>query len=273
HVKSNDKSNNNKVIVLSFDDNRIGDFTYAKPILDKYGFKATFFVICGKTTDSGAMNWQDIAAMQKDGMDIESHTMTHAHLNHLSATALKFQIGSSKQCLASHGYNVTTFAYPYNEGSDNATVVDIVAKYYNIARSGTQPLMFLDCNGYKKHPETDCRTYTSDGKLTYANRYAARSLSFDVIEIKDSFENSTIYSAFVNIVNSQSTYNQGGKINAVPLITFHNVALTTNHPYYTNVGLFDQLMKYLHDNAFKVLTFKQLGYNTQTNTFYLKGLE
>jgi peptidoglycan/xylan/chitin deacetylase (PgdA/CDA1 family) len=48
HVKSNDKSNNNKVIVLSFDDNRIGDFTYAKPILDKYGFKATFFVICGK---------------------------------------------------------------------------------------------------------------------------------------------------------------------------------------------------------------------------------
>ena len=58
-VNSNAK---NKVVVLSFDDNRIGDFTYAKPILDKYGFKATFFIICGKTTDSGAMNWQDIAA-------------------------------------------------------------------------------------------------------------------------------------------------------------------------------------------------------------------
>jgi peptidoglycan/xylan/chitin deacetylase (PgdA/CDA1 family) len=272
HVKSNDKSNNNKVIVLSFDDNRIGDFTYAKPILDKYGFKATFFVICGKTTDSGAMNWQDIAAMQKDGMDIESHTMTHVHLNHLSATALNFQIAGSKQCLASHGYNVTTFAYPYNEGSNNATVVNIVAKYYNIARSGTQPLMFLDCKGYSKHPQTDCRTYTSDGKLTYANRYAARSLSFDVIEINDSFDNSTIYSAFVKIVNSQSTYNQGGKINAVPLITFHNISTTTNHPYYTNAGLFDQLMKYLHDNGFKVLTFKQLGYSTQNNTFYLKGV-
>ncbi|MGC1929469.1 MAG: polysaccharide deacetylase family protein [Candidatus Nitrosopolaris sp.] len=58
---------------------------------------------------------------------IESHTMTHAHLNHLSAAALNFQIGGSKQCLASHGYNVTTFAYPYNEGSNNATVVNIVA--------------------------------------------------------------------------------------------------------------------------------------------------
>ena len=271
-VKSNEESNNNKVVVLSFDDNRIGDFTYAKPILDKYGFKATFFVICGKTTDSGAMNWQDIAAMQKDGMDIESHTMTHPHLNHLSAAALNFQIDGSKQCLASHGYNVTTFAYPYNEGSNNATVVNSVAKYYDIARSGTQPLMFLDCNGYNKHPETNCRTDSSDGKLTYANRYAARSLSFDVIEIKDSFDNSTIYSAFVKIVNSQTPYNQDGKINAVPLITFHNIALTTNHPYYTNVGLFDQLMKYLYENHFKVLTFKQLGYNTQANTFYLNGI-
>ena len=35
-------STNNKVVILSFDDNRKGDFTYAKPILDKYGFKATF---------------------------------------------------------------------------------------------------------------------------------------------------------------------------------------------------------------------------------------
>ncbi len=42
------------------------------------------------------MNWQDIAAMQRDGMDIESHTMTHKHLNHLSANALNFEIAGSK---------------------------------------------------------------------------------------------------------------------------------------------------------------------------------
>jgi peptidoglycan/xylan/chitin deacetylase (PgdA/CDA1 family) len=262
---------NNKVVILSFDDNRKGDFTYAKPILDKYGFKATFFVICGKTTDSGAMNWQDIAAMQKDGMDIESHTMTHAHLNTLSQTQLDFEIGGSKQCLASHGYDSTIFAYPYNEGSNNPVVVNTVAKYYNMARSGTEPLMFLDCAGFKKNPQTDCRTFSPAGKLNYANKYDARSLSFDVIEIKDSFNNGAIFSDFVKIVNSQIKYNQGGKINAVPLITFHNVALTTNRPYYTNSGLFDQLMKYLHDNGFRVLNFKQLGYNPQSNTFYLKG--
>ncbi|PWU82143.1 MAG: hypothetical protein DLM72_03355 [Candidatus Nitrosopolaris wilkensis] len=262
---------NNKVVILSFDDNRKGDFTYAKPILDKYGFKATFFVICGKTTDIGAMNWQDIAAMQSDGMDIESHTMTHAHLNTLSQSQLDFEIGGSKQCLASHAYNTTIFAYPYNEGSNNPVVVNTVAKYYNMARSGTEPLMFLDCVGFKKNPQTDCRTYSPAGKLNYANKYDARSLSFDVVEIKDSFNNAAIFSDFVKIVNSQAKYNQGGKINAVPLVTFHNVDLATNTPYHTNSGLFDQLMKYLHDNGFRVLTFKQLGYNTQSNTFYLKG--
>ena len=271
-ITNNSVVSNNKVVVLSFDDNRIGDFTYAKPILDKYGFKATFFVICGKTTDSGAMNWQDIAAMQKDGMDIESHTMTHAHLNTLNQSQLNFEIGGSKQCLASHGYNATIFAYPYNEGSNNPVVVNTVSKYYNMARSGTDPLMFLDCKGFTKHPQTDCRTYTPDGKLTYANRYAIRSLSFDIIEIKDSFDNATMFSDFVNTVNSQNTYNHGGRINAVPLITFHNVALTTNKPYYTNAGIFDKFMKYLHDNGFRVLNFKQVGYNTQSNTFYLNGI-
>ena len=269
---------NSKVVILSFDDNRKGNFTYAKPILDKYGFKATFFIICGKTVDKGAMNWQDIAAMQRDGMDIESHTMTHKHLNHLSANALNFEIAGSKQCLASHGYNITSFAYPYDEGADNVTVVNAVAKYYDLARTGSEPLMFLHCNGFKNHPQTDCRTYLPDGKLTYANRYAIRSLSFDRYEIKDLFNNASIFSDFVTILNSQSNYNKANGITslsgivnnaAVPLITFHNVRPVSNVPYTTNVGVFAELMKYLHDNGYKVLDMANLRYDTKGNTLHI----
>lgn len=265
-------NNSTKIVILGFDDNRKGDFTYAKPILDKYGFKATFFIICGKTTDKGAMNWQDIAAMQKDGMDIESHTMTHKHLNHLSASALNFEIAGAKQCLVNHGYNVTSFAYPYDEGADNVTVVNTVAKNYELARSGSEPLMFLHCNGFKSHPQTDCRTYLPDGKLSYANKYAIRSLSFDRYEIKDLFNNSTIFSDFVKIVNSQSKYNNGGTISAVPLVMFHNVRPVNNVPYTTNVAIFDQLMKYLHDNGFRVLSMNNLGYDAKNNAFYIKSV-
>jgi peptidoglycan/xylan/chitin deacetylase (PgdA/CDA1 family) len=276
---SNDITNT-KVVILSFDDNRKGDFTYAKPILDKYGFKATFFIICGKTTDKGAMNWQEIASMQSDGMDIESHTMTHKHLNHLSANALNFEIAGSKQCLANHGYNTTSFAYPYDEGADNATVVNTVAKYYDLARTGSEPLMFLNCNGFKNHPQTDCRTYLPDGKLTYANRYAIRSLSFDRYEIKDLFNNASIFSDFGQILNSQSNYNKGNGIislsgignnvgGAVPLITFHNVRPVNNVPYTTNVGVFAELMKYLHDNGYKVLDMANLKYDTKSNVLHI----
>src|SRR5437899_9463450 len=37
-------NSNNKVIMLGFDDGWKGQITFAKPILDKYGFKASFFV-------------------------------------------------------------------------------------------------------------------------------------------------------------------------------------------------------------------------------------
>ena len=41
-------------------------------VTDKYGFKASFFIVCGKVaTQPYWMNWQDIAQLNKDGMDIE----------------------------------------------------------------------------------------------------------------------------------------------------------------------------------------------------------
>jgi hypothetical protein len=132
--------------------------------LDKYGFKASFFEVCtwiGKTKER--QTWQDITALERDGMDIESHTMTHAHLPRLlsSTWQLNYEIGGSKQCLANHGINATIFGYPLNLASDNPKIVNVVAKYYNLARSGSAPLMFLNCKGYAKDTQTDCRTLFS----------------------------------------------------------------------------------------------------------------
>jgi hypothetical protein len=114
------------------------------------------------------------------------------------------EIGGSKQFLATHGFNVTTFTYPYNEGSNNVIVVNLVAKYYYMARSGTEPLMFLHCNGFKKHPQKDCRTYSPDGELNYVYRYTVRSLSIDEGKIKNYFNKAAIFADFIKIVNNQS---------------------------------------------------------------------
>jgi peptidoglycan/xylan/chitin deacetylase (PgdA/CDA1 family) len=89
-------SNNDKVVIINFDDSHKSEYTYAKPILDKYGFKATFFEVCnwveaGYHESDISTTWENIAALQQDGMDIESHTMTHPKLNDLSQADLDYE--------------------------------------------------------------------------------------------------------------------------------------------------------------------------------------
>jgi hypothetical protein len=267
-----------KVVMIGFDDSYKSQVLYAKPILDQYGFKASFFEVCtwiGKTSDR--QTWQDVAALQRDGMDIESHTMTHAHLPDLlsSPGRLNYEIGGSKQCLANHGVNATIFGYPLNLGSDNPRIVNIVSKYYDLARSGSAPLMFLDCKGYTKQPQNDCRTYSADGTLTNANRYDIKSDSFRHIYPTQNVSPSQEYKIFVQRMNSQIPYNTNGKIRAIPIITYHN--LTNSIQDYNSmastitVDLFAQQMKFLHDNGFRVLVLNQLGYDPTNNIFYIKN--
>lgn len=274
---NNASTSSNKVVMINFDDSYKTQVLYAKPILDQYGFKATFFQVCGWVDKkSERQTWQDVAALRQDGMEIESHTMTHAHLNSVSLNKLYYELGFAKQCFANHGFNTTTFGYPDNLGSDNKTVVDVVAKYYDLARSGSNLLMFLHCNGFTKAPsQTDCRTFLPDGGLSYANRYDIRSQSFDHIHSNAAVSDAQLFQQFVQRMNSQIPYNKDGTINAIPIITYHN--LTYSNQVYNElpstimVPLFAHMMKYLHDNGFKVLTMNQLGYNAAKNILYLKN--
>ena len=49
-----------KAIIITFDDGMLSQFTYAKPILDKYNFKATFYIICNSIDKENRMNWNNI---------------------------------------------------------------------------------------------------------------------------------------------------------------------------------------------------------------------
>ena len=40
----------------------------------------------------------------------------------------------------------------------------------------------------------------------------------------------------------------------------------------TNIDLFRAEMKYLHDNGFKVMTMKDLGYDEMSNRLYVKNM-
>jgi peptidoglycan/xylan/chitin deacetylase (PgdA/CDA1 family) len=74
----------NRAVVLTFDDGYKNQYTNAKPILDKYGYKATFYIVCNYAEKNGRLKWEDITALYNEGHDIGSHTMNHADLSQTS---------------------------------------------------------------------------------------------------------------------------------------------------------------------------------------------
>ena len=72
-------NNNNKAVILNFDDGYKSKYTNAKPILDKYGYKDTFYIICnyvgdgeGQDNSNARMSREDITELYKEGYDIGS---------------------------------------------------------------------------------------------------------------------------------------------------------------------------------------------------------
>jgi hypothetical protein len=263
---------NDKVVILNFDDGRKTQFTQAKPILDKYGFKATFYVVCNYLENKpGYMDWNEVKKLYDEGHDIGSHSMSHAHLGNLSKKDVKFQVGQSKKCLEDHGIDVTSFAYPFNEGSDDKKVVKIVSKYYEFARTAGSPITYLHCDGWKDQSnQKDCRTF-SKKDLTFANRYSIRGWSHDQSRLVNSYSDDELLNRFIKVVSNQKEYNQDGTIKAIPIIIYHRAGDKQAVDYNTDPKLFEKEMKYLHDNNFRVITMKDLGFDTRSNYLYIKS--
>jgi hypothetical protein len=70
-TSTSSKNNIYKAIILNFYDNDIGQFTNAKPILDKYGFKGTFFIVCNwaSSDNPDRMTWTQITQLYREGHD------------------------------------------------------------------------------------------------------------------------------------------------------------------------------------------------------------
>jgi peptidoglycan/xylan/chitin deacetylase (PgdA/CDA1 family) len=296
-ISSIGSSNENKFVVINFDDGYRSQFTAAKPVLDRYGFKASFFIVCnfiGKTakemntTSIGSLNgdgnftgkgvdqmiWPDILTLYKEGYQIGSHSMNHFNnMSRMSDAKLEYELGQSKQCLLNHGIvPVNTFSYPFSEGQYNATIVAKESKYYSYVRTGDEPLMFLHCNHYHhKSSQTDCRTYLPNGKVTFANRYSMIGWNPEVEKSKYPYNDILLLQRFIQVVNSQLKYNQQGQpAEAIPIIYYHRID-NSGALYSTHSSLFAEEMKYLHDNDFKVIRMDDLVYDNATNWFYLKN--
>lgn len=101
-------------VVLTFDDGWREQYDVAFPLLQKYGMRATFFVLTSHVGSPRHMTWEELAELRDAGMEIASHGRKHLNLADADDTDAWREIARSKEALEEKlGVQVVSFAYPY----------------------------------------------------------------------------------------------------------------------------------------------------------------
>ena len=120
-------SGDGKYIIITFDDGLKGNYRYAFPILRKYGFKATIFVAVDKIGAEDFMNWEELYRLLKEGISIQSHTMSHRPLQNLNNKEIYEELYTSKRTIEEK-LNTKVHAISLPHGSYNQKVITIPNK-------------------------------------------------------------------------------------------------------------------------------------------------
>ena len=115
-------------VLITFDDGYEDNYVYAYPILQKYGFKGTIFVITS-FLDKNMKNyvtWEQAEEMEASGtISIQSHTVTHSSMTELSDEQLRHELADSKQAIESH-LNKPIHFIAYPTGTYNLHIAQLV---------------------------------------------------------------------------------------------------------------------------------------------------
>ena len=112
-------------ILITFDDGYEDNYQHAYPILKKYGFTGTIFIITDFVGQKNYLTWDQIKEMKANGMDFQSHTATHKPMTELTQDQLKDELVRSKQTLDQQlNQNTEFLAYP--TGAYNLYIAKLV---------------------------------------------------------------------------------------------------------------------------------------------------
>jgi peptidoglycan/xylan/chitin deacetylase (PgdA/CDA1 family) len=108
-------------VIVTFDDAWGDIYTVGYPILQKYGLTATLFVPANWIENvDGVLTWAQLEELQRAGMEIASHSMTHPYLTQSTPDMLTWELQDSKALLEKHSSKpVIALAYPFGLYDEN----------------------------------------------------------------------------------------------------------------------------------------------------------
>ncbi|MBE6050296.1 MAG: polysaccharide deacetylase family protein [Clostridium sp.] len=129
----NNKEIPKKSILITFDDGYADNYVHAFPILKELDMKATIFVISSGIDGGYYMSSDQLKDMVKYGIDIESHTVNHVHLNTLSYEEQLKELKDSKATIEKvTNKEVLSIAFPFGD-FNNDTLKAATDAGYSVA--------------------------------------------------------------------------------------------------------------------------------------------
>ena len=226
-----------KLVVLTFDDGNKSDVTFVAPLLQDYGFKATFFVTEGLNflkNKKHYMTWEEVQKLHEEGLEIGNHTRHHRNVNDQSREELLADLAHIDCRCKEYSISVpNTFCYPgYSHGEAAAKV--LAEHELHFARRGVAPEFTHNANG-GRGPAYDPSVHHP--LLIPTTGASGPDWTFD---------------DFVWAVEQA----KGGKI---CVLTFHGVP-ALEHPWVnTTPDAFEAYMNYLHKNDCTVVALGDLA--------------
>ena len=114
-------------IIITFDDGYADAYAHAYPLLKRYGYSGTFFLISEPidNEDPAFVSWDQVIEMHEAGMTFEPHSYNHPDMRNRGFDFVVFQILAPKEAIeARTGETCRFFAYPVGRYDD--FVIDVL---------------------------------------------------------------------------------------------------------------------------------------------------
>lgn len=161
-----------KSVIITFDDGYMENYLNALPILERYNFKATFFITSDYLDSEEPFRWLDwdeqllsqfqenkadwlpltcqmLLDISERGYSIGSHTKSHPELSQVEESVAMEELEGSKKCLEEMlAKPITSFSYPFGELNERVKE-QVRAAGYKVAVRAMGPGSTLDSDFFE----------------------------------------------------------------------------------------------------------------------------